>query len=347
MIQPYLDEATAMTLHSGRLGVKGDVSYAADARSRHRRRRSKAKFEWRMCARRTSWKEDFVKWRSLAVTGIDFSMNPDKLDINRIVARQPYGKVVIAKDTTLNVTQVLSPRGAKPPATDTEQQETTRGRRRHTSDTKPAAAEETAQRQRHSKQAAAEDGASERPRRRQAKDEAAAAGTEDAGDTKQAAASAPMFPVKIKTVQIIDGSANFADYSIEPSFASGILELNGTITGLSSDPKSRAKVKLDGKVDKYAPVDISGEVNLLAATAYTRPRDELPKHGADHVQSLLGQVRRLQHQQGQVVDRAEIPGAGSQARGGSSHRHRQPGVRRQDRLERRRADSVEAGRRPC
>jgi hypothetical protein len=70
-------------------------------------------------------------------------------------------------------------------------------------------------------------------------------------------------------MQLIDGSANFADYSIEPSFATGILELHGTVTNLSSDPASRARVKLDGKVDKYAPVDINGEANLLAATKYT------------------------------------------------------------------------------
>jgi hypothetical protein len=45
--------------------------------------------------------------------------------------------------------------------------------------------------------------------------------------------------------------------------------LNGTIDGLSSDPKSRAKVKLEGKVDRYAPVNIDGEMNLLAASAYS------------------------------------------------------------------------------
>jgi hypothetical protein len=45
--------------------------------------------------------------------------------------------------------------------------------------------------------------------------------------------------------------------------------LNGTVIGLSSDPTSRAQVTLAGKVDRYAPVDISGEVNVLAAAKYT------------------------------------------------------------------------------
>jgi len=225
-IQSYLDEATSMTLHSGRLGVKGDVSYAAEPEAAPP---VKFKGEVRVADLRTTdqlLNEDFVKWRSLTVTGIDFSMNPDKLDIDRIVARQPYGKVVIAKDTTLNVTKVLSPEAGQ-----------VTGR-----------------------QTAAKPGD---------EDEVAAENQADAGGSEPAAASGSMFPIRIKTVQFIDGSANFADYSIEPSFATGILELNGAVTGLSSDPGSRAKVKLDGKVDKYAPVDIGGEANLLSAALYT------------------------------------------------------------------------------
>ena len=41
------------------------------------------------------------------------------------------------------------------------------------------------------------------------------------------------------------------------------------MTGLSSDADSRAQVSLEGGVDRYAPVKISGEVNYLAADAYT------------------------------------------------------------------------------
>jgi hypothetical protein len=76
-------------------------------------------------------------------------------------------------------------------------------------------------------------------------------------------------PVRIKSISITDGSALFADNSITPSFATGIMDLQGTITGLSSQADSRAKVQLAGKVDRYAPVDITGEVNLLSAAKYS------------------------------------------------------------------------------
>jgi hypothetical protein len=78
--------------------------------------------------------------------------------------------------------------------------------------------------------------------------------------------------VSIGLVRIDKASANFADYSLQPNFATGIQELSGTIKGLSSRPNSRATVKLDGKVDAYAPVTIEGEVNYLSADAYADVR---------------------------------------------------------------------------
>jgi len=85
-----------------------------------------------------------------------------------------------------------------------------------------------------------------------------------------AAATEPTsFPLSIGTVRFVNASLNYADLWIKPNFAVGIQTLNGTIQGLSSDPQSRAKVSLDGKVDRYAPARISGEMNLLSAALYT------------------------------------------------------------------------------
>ncbi|HET7809808.1 MAG TPA: DUF748 domain-containing protein [Steroidobacteraceae bacterium] len=75
--------------------------------------------------------------------------------------------------------------------------------------------------------------------------------------------------VSIGTIKLIGGSANFADYWIKPNYAVSLQELGGTISGLSSDPKSRAKVDLKGRVDRYAPAEIAGELNLLSAALYT------------------------------------------------------------------------------
>lgn len=86
---------------------------------------------------------------------------------------------------------------------------------------------------------------------------------------KPGARSGSTMAIAIGLVRIANGTADYADFSMEPNFATGIQDLHGTIKGLSSNPGSRATVDLQGRVDRYAPVDISGVVNLLAATTYT------------------------------------------------------------------------------
>jgi hypothetical protein len=204
ILQPYVAEATNLSLRSGRLSVKGDLSAAAEEGAEPT---MQFKGDVQVADLHTiagPEKDDLVKWRNLAVTGIDLSHNPDRLTIERIAARQPYARVIIRQDQTLNVAAAL-----KGDASDKAEPET-----QPSTPSKPT-------------------------------------------------------PMRIKTITVTGGSALFADYSITPSFATGIVDLEGTISGLSSQRDSRAKVQLKGKVDRYAPVDISGDVNLLSAAKYS------------------------------------------------------------------------------
>ena len=81
--------------------------------------------------------------------------------------------------------------------------------------------------------------------------------------------SAPALRSRIGLMTIHNASANFSDESLKPNFAIGLQQLNGVIKGLSSDNDARAAVSLHGNVDRYAPATIEGEINLLAAQAYT------------------------------------------------------------------------------
>jgi len=85
------------------------------------------------------------------------------------------------------------------------------------------------------------------------------------------APAAPLtpFPMSVSTVKVVDASANYTDLWIKPSFAVGIQSLGGTITGISSAPQSRAKVELNGKVDRYSPIHIGGSINMLAPAVFT------------------------------------------------------------------------------
>ncbi|SES36236.1 protein of unknown function [Halopseudomonas bauzanensis] len=72
--------------------------------------------------------------------------------------------------------------------------------------------------------------------------------------------SSDPFGIRIGGVSINNGSANFADFSLTPNFATGIEQLNGSIGTLDNQSKKAAAVDLNGKVDRYAPVTIKGRL---------------------------------------------------------------------------------------
>jgi Domain of Unknown Function (DUF748) len=176
-------------------------------------------------------KQDFIKWKELRVSEIRYSSQPMSVRIGNITALAPYVRMIIAPDRSINISEVLAPPGSK----------------------KSAPAEAQAVK-------VADEAEKKKPAR--GKKPAAAPVT---------APAAPLtpFPMSIGTIRLVDGSANYADFWIKPSFAVGIQALGGTITGLSSDPRSRAKIELNGKLDRYSPVHIGGELNLLSAALYT------------------------------------------------------------------------------
>ncbi|VVM75666.1 hypothetical protein PS662_02034 [Pseudomonas fluorescens] len=67
--------------------------------------------------------------------------------------------------------------------------------------------------------------------------------------------------IRIGGIAINDGSANFADFSLTPNFATAVQQLNGQIGTIDSRQSKPATVDIKGKVDRYAPVTIKGSVN--------------------------------------------------------------------------------------
>ncbi len=176
--------------------------------------------------------DDFINWDRLDVLGLNYRHAPDRLAITEIVATKPYARVIIESDKTLNVKRVLSGPGA---ATDV-----------------PAAPASSAPKPVAAKTAAIQ-----------------LAAAKSAADR----ASAPRtMPVSIKKITVRSGQANFTDLSVTPNFSAGIQNIQGAVLGLSSTPDSRAKVDLHGEVDKYSPVAIAGEINVLSAALYTDVR---------------------------------------------------------------------------
>ncbi|WP_199738594.1 DUF748 domain-containing protein [Pseudomonas amygdali] len=67
--------------------------------------------------------------------------------------------------------------------------------------------------------------------------------------------------IYVGEVNIMDGSANFADMTLTPNFATAVQQLNGRIGTIDNRKATPAPVDIQGKVDRYAPVTIKGSLN--------------------------------------------------------------------------------------
>ena len=213
-LQPLLGKYTSMTLLRGELGARIDFERHADGFLG-------VKGDTRIADLSTvddALKKDFISWKDLRIANVSYRSQPASLRVGSVTALEPYVRMIIAPDRSVNIRQVLTPPGAKP-----SQEAPAAGKGKH------------------------------------------------AAVAPAAAPAAPLtpFPVSIGAVRMVNGSADYTDLWIKPSFALGMQALSGAVTGLSSDPNSRARVQLDGKLASYSPLHIAGEVNLLSAALYT------------------------------------------------------------------------------
>ncbi|MCZ4336610.1 DUF748 domain-containing protein [Shewanella colwelliana] len=79
--------------------------------------------------------------------------------------------------------------------------------------------------------------------------------------------SAPL-ALSINNIAFNDGSTFFADNSLTPNFAASIEHLSGSIANLSSSSEQPASVDIQGKIDRYAPVSLKGQINPLLAQPF-------------------------------------------------------------------------------
>jgi len=228
--QPYIAQHASMTLLSGELGAAAKLHYGPGKGMPALQFAGKVAVE-NLHTVDNALQADFINWDRLEIDGLKFTQGPDRLDIEQIVARKPYARVIIESDESMNVKRILAAPGAAGAESGPVPQ---------TAAPTPAAA-------------------ASRPAKK-------AAGAPE--PAVAAAAPTPM-PMSIRKILVQAGQANFADLSIRPNFSTGIQGLEGSIVGLSSRPDSRAKMDLHGSVDKYSPVSVTGEFNVLGPKLYT------------------------------------------------------------------------------
>jgi uncharacterized protein involved in outer membrane biogenesis len=250
--QPIVAQSTDMTLQRGVLGMTGrlelnppddpapELSFAGDVNVEGLRTIDNA------------LERDFINVDRLELRKLSYAMAPDALSIDRVNVHKPYANVIIASNQVLNVAAVFDPVG------------TTEALRQREAAAK-AAEDEAARPKTRAEIKAQRKAQAERKKAEAAARKARAA----AGPVQPAELEETGMPIRIRQVRVEQGKMSFADFNVQPNFAADVFELHGSIDGLSSDPNSRAKVDLKGKVGEFSPVTIGGEVQLFAFDRYT------------------------------------------------------------------------------
>ena len=245
ILQPYILPLADVTIRDGRLQADGRLGLlppGADG--------PEFAFEGDVSIRGfkstdNALDEDFINYELLQLSKLRYSMAPDGLDIDRILLRKPYARVILSKNQVLNIAAALDPEGSAAAVKERE----------------AAAAAEEAEQQR------LKDPAYRKARKREEKARAGDRSATHAAPAPQSAESE--MPIRIREVRIENGQMNYSDFFIEPNFSADIKQLNGTVKGLSSDPNARAQIALDGKLGEFSPVTINGESQPFAFDRYT------------------------------------------------------------------------------
>jgi hypothetical protein len=112
--QPYIAQFTSMTLLRGFLG--GDAKIRYGAKMPVLAVTGGVSVE-KLHTVDNDLRNDFVNWDRLDVVGLNYQHEPDRLDIDKVVAHKAYARVIIEPDQSLNVKKILTAPGTVAPTT--------------------------------------------------------------------------------------------------------------------------------------------------------------------------------------------------------------------------------------
>ncbi len=75
-------------------------------------------------------------------------------------------------------------------------------------------------------------------------------------------------PIRIDTLTLQGGRIGLADHFIKPNYAATLMDLGGSVTGLSTEEGTVAQLDLSGRLASNSPLRFAGRVNPLAATTF-------------------------------------------------------------------------------
>ncbi|HET6515317.1 MAG TPA: DUF748 domain-containing protein [Thermodesulfovibrionales bacterium] len=210
-VQPYFTDKVKVIVTDGAVSSKGNFSFAyTEAKGIAVAYKGEASLSHFATVDKLN-AEDFLKWTSLYLSGVDIGYRPLSVGINEVALSDFYSRLIINADGSLNVQGIIEDSGGSPES--------------------PGPAREE-----------------ERP------------------SSVQKDLSPKM--VKIEKVTLQGGTINFSDRFVKRNYSATLLEIGGRISGLSSEESKLADVHLMGKLEGYAPLEITGRINPLREDLY-------------------------------------------------------------------------------
>jgi hypothetical protein len=165
---------------------------------------------------------DFVNWKALSFSGVDAKLAPFSLAIDQIKLSEFFARVIIDPSGRINLQDIVR----------------SGGEQRSLTSEQPQAAAPTLT-----------PGPSP-------------TGVGEGSPSSSAGAAPAALPIKIREIRLEAGRVRYTDNFIKPNYTANLVELTGTVSGLSSQADSTADVQVTGQVNN-APLNIAGQVNPI------------------------------------------------------------------------------------
>ena len=168
---------------------------------------------------------DILRWRSLRLSGVEAGSEPLSFAVKEIALASFYARIILSPEGRLNLQDLVKQDAPSGGA-------------------KPAAAAPA-------------------PTLPAAKAPVAPAGTPVAKAPGAARLGAPGPKIRIGKIVLAGGNINFTDRFIKPNYNANLTDLSGRVGTLVAGTPSEVQIK--GKVDRTAPLDISGTMDPLGS----------------------------------------------------------------------------------
>ncbi len=167
--------------------------------------------------------DDFLKWKSLNIDGINTNMGGahQNISADQIALSDFYARIILSETARLNLEDVV----ASPNAAGTPPHSLTSAN----SSSAPAPV--------------------------------VAPSAQPATVAATTSTNAPV--IKIGKIIIKGGNINYTDHFVKPQYTANMTGMNGTIGTIASNQPAAAPIDIKGKIDNDAPVAISGSLNPL------------------------------------------------------------------------------------